>query len=171
MVPRRDPLHRVVVGRVVLVWLAPPQTAQTITFYGLGFSTPQTPLARGAYFGKLDLMASKWRKCEGAYLLGGFQMAKMVEELQLPDASSLPSREGPRSRQSRPVRRIRVDGFSEISADGGLRSFQQASAPQKLDFKVPKRKFGSWKTDFGPRGLEFGTSREVWFRVRHGAPA
>ena len=69
MVPRRAPFHRVVVGRVVLVWLAPPQTAQTITFYGLGFSTPQTPLARAVYFGKLDLMASKWRKCEGAQLL------------------------------------------------------------------------------------------------------
>ena len=51
MVPRRDPLHRVVVGHVVLVWLAPPQTAQTIAFYGLGFSTPQTPLARGLTLG------------------------------------------------------------------------------------------------------------------------
>ena len=45
------------------------------------------------------------------------------------------------------------------------------SAPQKLDFKVPKRKFGSWKPDFGPRGLEFRTSREVWLRVSFGAPA
>ena len=35
------------------------------------------------------------------------------------------------------------------------------STPQKLDFKVPKRKFGSWKPDFGPRSLEFGTWREV----------
>ena len=45
------------------------------------------------------------------------------------------------------------------------------SAPQKLDFKVPKRKFESSKTDFGPHSLEFGTSREVWFRVSFGALA
>ena len=45
------------------------------------------------------------------------------------------------------------------------------SAPQKLDFKVPKRKLESSKTDFGPHSLEFGTSREVWFRVSFGAPA
>ena len=45
------------------------------------------------------------------------------------------------------------------------------SAPQKLDFKVPKRKFESSKPDFGPHSLEFGTSREVWLRVSFGAPA
>ena len=45
------------------------------------------------------------------------------------------------------------------------------SAPQKLDFKVPKRKFESSKTDFGPHSFEFGTSREVWFRVSFGALA
>ena len=45
------------------------------------------------------------------------------------------------------------------------------SAPQKLVFKVPKRKFESWKPDFGPHSFEFRTSREVWFRVSFGAPA
>ena len=80
MVPRRDPLHRVVVGRVVLVWLAPPQTAQTITLYGLGFFYPPNPPSKGGLLGKNVREPSFLMLV--AYLLGGFQMVKMVEELQ-----------------------------------------------------------------------------------------
>ena len=58
LAPRPDPLHRVVVGRVAYVLETPPQTTQISTFQGLGFSTPQTPLSRGAYFSSSSVYAS-----------------------------------------------------------------------------------------------------------------
>ena len=53
-----------------------------------------------------------------------------------------------------------------------LKNFEK---PQKCTTETglqsPKAQVWELETGFGPRGLEFGTSREVWFRVRHGAPA
>ena len=66
---------------VVLVWLAPPQTAQTITFYGLRFFYPPNPPSKGGLLGKNVREPSFLMLV--AYLLGRFQMAKMIEELQL----------------------------------------------------------------------------------------
>ena len=56
-------------------------------------------------------------------LVGGFQMAKMVEELQLPDASNLPSREGLRTAKADPSEEL----GSMASRKFGLGSFQKAS--------------------------------------------
>ena len=49
MVPRRDPLHGVVVGRVVLVVSPTPNRPDYHPLWFRVFSTPQTPLSRGAY--------------------------------------------------------------------------------------------------------------------------